>query len=113
MITRIVQVGDAALTAEIDGPLSIALNRRAVALARRTRALALTGVRDVIVTAANVTVHYDPSTADPGAIAEALGVNVEPEPEADVPPVVVPVRYGGVDGPDLVDVAQYVRVPRG
>lgn len=99
--------GDAALTAEFEPRAEVVINRAAAALGRVVRAAALPGVRDVVVTTSAVTAYVEPLRVDWRALEALLSTPVEPTPtpaERD-DPLVIPVRYGGADGPDLEEVA--------
>jgi KipI family sensor histidine kinase inhibitor len=100
--------GDSALVLELDDVIDEAVNDRAIAIARGLEAQSLAGVRDVVPTYRTVAVFFDPLEADPAAIRDAL------ERSRTAPPAIVPgrlfevpVRYGGVAGPDLNLVADY------
>lgn len=101
--------GDSLLLVEFEARMDAAVNARVVALAAAIAAAALPGVRDVVPGYASVGVHVDPLRLDAAALerviahswdaaagAEAVGRTVE-----------IPVCYGGVNGPDLADVAAF------
>lgn len=99
--------GDAAITAEFEPRAEVAINRAAAALGRAVRQAALRGVRDVVVTTSAVTAYVDPLVVDWPALETLLSTPIEAtsEPAEGEPPVIVPTRYGGADGPDLDEVA--------
>ena len=109
----IVPFGDAAALITFPGEATIETAARSQALARRIRAATRgrSGWGAAVPAAASVLVHVNP--IDPGVpdVLRALGdIAAMLEPGDDVwpdvgPPVEIPVRYGGEDGPDLPDVA--------
>jgi KipI family sensor histidine kinase inhibitor len=107
-VLRIRLAGDAALSAEFEPRLDTDINRAAASLAALVRQSALRGVRDVVVTTHAVTAYVDPLHVDWAALEALLRQPVEsrPDGDSDAEPLVVPVTYGGVDGPDLEDVAR-------
>ena len=131
---RIREAGDSALVLEIgvSGPsirqagIDVAVNARAIAVARTVRLRMIAGVRDVISTFRSVAVFFDPLSTDVAAVAAALhdalggadplhrttqGVESSCEGGLAAPSggrsIEVPVIYGGDAGPDLADVAAY------
>jgi len=69
----------------------------------------LPGQVDVHPAYASVLVTFDPLAVDAGRIEDELSLRAERSRAAPASPsrtVVVPVRYGGSDGPDLDDVAR-------
>src|SRR5262245_60125122 len=73
------------------------------------------GLVDVHPAYASVLVTFDPRRVDPGHLEIELSRRVERAAEVIEPPprtVVVPVRYGGEDGPDLDEVARGTGLPR-
>ena len=91
---------------ELEPVVDAAVNGRAVATAAAVRASGLPGVRDVRATYRSVAVDYDPLIGDRDSIARAVAsaytVGGAPPAGRDVE---IPVVYGGVDGPDLAEVA--------
>ena len=105
---RILPVGDAALTVELGRTLEPELNARVRALDEALRAHPFDGLLESVPAYASLLCIYDPlraSFADARRTLERL---------LDVPAAaprpgsrhVVPVRYGGENGPDLADVAR-------
>lgn len=74
------------------------------------------GIVDIVPAYTGVAVHYDPcafGAAPFTALCSLLTACLLDAPEVDDAPkrvVEVPVRYGGVDGPDLDDVAMHCRL---
>ena len=106
---RIRLAGDAAVTLEFEPRIDPGVNARVVAAAARVAAGRHPGVRDVVPSYHAVTVYVDPLRGDASRVWAAL------EEAADAPAtgadasreVVIPVRYGGGDGPDLEEVAAF------
>jgi KipI family sensor histidine kinase inhibitor len=107
-LPRLVAAGDSVLIAELEPVLDEGVNRRAAALGERIRTLGLAGVKDVVVTANAVALYFDPLAADRGAMEAALTEPVTIAPTAASVPTVrqVEVRYGGDEGPDMMDLAR-------
>ena len=106
---RIRLTGDAAVTLEFAPRIDPGINARVVAAAARVTAGRHRGVRDVVPGYHAVTVYFDPLRADAGRVWTALEEAVTtPAVEADASrEVVIPVRYGGGEGPDLEEVAAF------
>jgi KipI family sensor histidine kinase inhibitor len=115
MIARpaLVPFGDAAVLIDLGGDGGIVDAARAQAVAARIR-LGIAGRPGwgaATPAATSVLVHVDPVRPGVPAAIELLaglvGEPVEDEPSwpPDAPPLNIPVRYGGEDGPDLDDVA--------
>jgi KipI family sensor histidine kinase inhibitor len=127
---RIVPFGDAAVLIVLGEGVDPAVNRRVHRLAARVRELAATepGFGPPVPAYASLLVPVDP--IEPGAVVAAArlarlvrdadapgpdvisaGRNADGGPEPRVrPPIEIPVRYGGPDGPDLPAVAEATRL---
>jgi KipI family sensor histidine kinase inhibitor len=104
---RVARLGDRAISVELPGDFTLQRGREARAVAAEVRRSTLPGIRDVVVTGVGVTVHVDPLGApldDLEALLRETSADTLLE-EDEAPPVVIPVRYGGEDGPDLDEVA--------
>jgi KipI family sensor histidine kinase inhibitor len=111
---RIRDAGDSALLLELEPVIDPAVNGRAVAAAGAFRRVMPAGVRDVLPTYRSVAVHIDPRRADVAAIRAALAQAADTgASESPGRLVEIPVRYGGVDGPDLDAVAAWAGVDAG
>lgn len=100
-------LGEAALLVE-GTPADLLTNRMALALAQALDAAALPGVQLTIPAVSSVLLPFDPLRTSHAALeraARALLPTIAPLSATPVRIVEVPVRYGGVDGPDLVEVA--------
>ncbi len=106
---RIRLAGDAAITLEFEPRIDPGINARVVAAAARVSAEGHRGVRDIVPSYHAVTVYIDPLRADAGRVWAALEeAATAPAADADsFREVVIPVRYGGGDGPDLDEVAAF------
>jgi KipI family sensor histidine kinase inhibitor len=115
-LPRVVPFGEAAVLAVLGDEVTLPLARRSRALA-----LALEGImrggdprwRPPIPGAASVLVPFDPLAIAPGEalvmveeLLAALPASVGPDARARH--ITIPVRYGGVDGPDLEAVAEEI-----
>lgn len=106
---RVRMAGDAALTLEFEPRIDARVNARVVAAAARIAAARHRGVRDVVPGFHTLTVYVDPLRADAGRVLAALEeAAAAPAFAADSSrEVVIPVRYGGGDGPDIDEVAAF------
>ena len=107
---RVVAAGDAALVAEFDDRLDVAVNARAIALAQALRHASLPGVRDIVPAYRTVTVYFDPLRTDAPALESRMRVAAPAALDARAPaaPLVhVPVCYDDEFGPDLEVVARF------
>jgi KipI family sensor histidine kinase inhibitor len=107
-----------------DSALLVTLgDRMATGMARRVRRLlcrldtaALPGVVDVSPAYASILVRFDPRRTDHKALGARVGelaADLDDAPLAESPIVEIPVRYGGVDGPDLEEVARFAGLTPG
>ena len=109
---RVRDAGDAALLLELSEVIDPRVNDAAIAAAAGVARDRLPGVRDVLATYRTVAVHFDPETAEPGAIGRALArAGATPVPTLPGPLIEVPVSYGGEHGPDLEEVAAWAGIP--
>lgn len=99
-------LGDSALVLGEDSPASLEVQRRIWAFARDARTWQ--DVREVVPAMNNVTVFFDPGADVSRLERDALRAwdSVQISSLAQAPLVEIPVRYGGDDGPDLVEVAE-------
>ena len=106
---RIVMAGDSALTVDFGSLIDRDINLRVVTIAARVQSMRLEGVRDIVPSYSAVTIYFDPLRTDVDRLWEALEMAaVEPESGTCASrEVLVPVRYGGSDGPDLAEVAAF------
>jgi KipI family sensor histidine kinase inhibitor len=114
---RVLPAGDSALVLRIGDRIDPAVNARALAVARDFRSPGETAIRDVVVGYASVTVYFDPLEISAREIEERLR-DATSRQRPDVEPragnvVVIPVRYGGSDGPDLSEVAAFAACTEG
>lgn len=113
---RVVAAGDAALIAEFDDRIDVAVNARAIALAQALREANVPGVRDIVPAYRAVTVYFDPLRTD--ATDLEVRLRAAAAVTADVldttgPLVHVPVCYDAEFGPDLETVAAFAGVSVG
>lgn len=107
---RLLPCGDAALTIELGDAIDAEVNASVLALDARLREAALPGIVETVPTYRSLTVHLDPTVADPaevGAAVLALAALADARP---LPPGRlwrIPVVYGGEHGIDLDAVAEH------
>ncbi|HET6899648.1 MAG TPA: allophanate hydrolase subunit 1, partial [Vicinamibacteria bacterium] len=104
---RILPVGDAALTVEMGRALEPELNARVRALDEALRAQPFPGLAESVPAYASLLCVYDPARASFAEARAALERLLDAPAAAPRPGSkhVVPVRYGGANGPDLAEVA--------
>ncbi|AMM25364.1 5-oxoprolinase subunit PxpB [Variovorax sp. PAMC 28711] len=104
---RLHALGDAALLCELPAPATFAQQQKIWALANE--ALRWRGVHEVLPGMNNLTLLFDPAQAEAtelemqvfAAWPQLAGATIEGRQ------IEIPVRYGGDDGPDLIDVAAH------
>ena len=101
-------LGDSALLLTFGEGIDPAVNDRVHHLAGLLRRGALKGLRGVVPAYTTLAVHFDPRVWEHEALARELG-RLEAAPADPAPPrtVVLPVCYGGEQGPDLEEVAAH------
>jgi KipI family sensor histidine kinase inhibitor len=105
---RIAPLGDSALLLTFGEGIDPLVNDRVHAMARRLRRGSLPGILGVVPAYATLAVQFDPRAWDAEGLAHELEVLEEGSAGGEVPrTVVIPVRYGGEDGPDLAEVAAH------
>jgi KipI family sensor histidine kinase inhibitor len=111
-------LGDCTLRIEFGERIDPGVNAAALALAARIRAAAIPTIVDIVPAYASVTVHYDPlACGDPKRAPDTwlharLASLIAAADTTDVGgrEHTVPVCYGGEHGPDLADMARYLRL---
>lgn len=102
-------LGDRALLVRYGSQLDETVNAQAIALAARIVAARLPGVEEVLPNLVSVMVRYDPDRVGISALAGEIGLLISADApvssSAPKPVQIVPVHFGGEDGPDLSDVA--------
>lgn len=107
---RVLPLGEAALLVEGE-PADDLTNRAVIALARALDAAAPPGVQPSVPAVSSLLVPFDPlqlSAAALEATIQRLLAGLEPAPDTPERVVEIAVRYGGTDGPDLLEVAAQV-----
>ena len=105
----LVPVGDRAVTVDLPDVAADALRDVIRALDLRVRGDAPVGVTALVPAIRSLTLHYDPTRIDYGALSDYVAaamatlVVTATEPRT---PIAIPVCYGGEFGPDLDDVAR-------
>lgn len=99
------------LLVELEPAIDPAINEQAIVLASRIRARAARGVRDVAPGYSTLGVHFDPLHTDLAALERAIESDFASlaslEKIAERAVIDIPVRYGGVGGPDLEALANF------
>ncbi len=100
-------LGDHALLAQADGPLSVQTQARIWALADALRPAS--GIDETVLGMTNLTVLFNPEVWTPEALAQRLQAHWRDLPEWRQAgrTIEVPVLYGGDQGPDLAAVAAH------
>lgn len=105
------ECGDSMLLVELEAAIDPVINEKAIVLAERLTARAARGVRDVAPGYCTLGIHFDPLQTDLAALEQAIAEEYASISSlttvADRPAIEIPVRYGGVGGPDLAAVAAY------
>ncbi len=108
---QLIPLGDCAVMVVFGAGRPAALVEEVAKLARALNHAPLHGVTDIVSAFATVTVHYDPAVLGPGAAHEKVVAWIKAAPDRPMPrvaaanEVVLPVCYGGDNGPDLAAVA--------
>jgi len=110
---RVVPAGDSAIVVEFEERIDPAVNARAISLAEAIEGEALAGVRDVVPTYRSVAIYFDPLRTDYDRLLTGVHEHARAAPSAGVaavPPIRIPVCYGGDFGPDLPAVAKFAQM---
>jgi inhibitor of KinA len=113
---RLVHAGDSVVIAELEDRIDERVNARAIRLAAAIGRAGLRGVRDIVPTYRSVAVYYDPLRIDFSRLNDLLLLEAPATDREEVDrrerrsPLRIPVTYGGVDGPDLADVAAFAKM---
>ncbi len=109
---RFAPMGEAALLVE-GWPVQPLTNRYVLALAAVLEGLDWPGVHSLVPAINSLLIVFDPLECDiddlQGRVAELLH-GLSPLPEMPERVITIPVRYGGVSGPDLEDVATQLHI---
>ena len=112
MTSRILDVGDACVTFELEARVDPDINDACLSIADQIARSNLPGVRDIVATYHTVAVHMNPLVANRQAVADALTRAAASDTKAPAPTVArheIPVCYGDEFGPDLEDVARFAK----
>ncbi|HAF48318.1 MAG TPA: allophanate hydrolase [Anaerolineaceae bacterium] len=110
MFPRFNPVGESAILLEIDEELSSEINRRVYALDTCMQANSLQGVREWVPAYSSVLVIFDPLLVEISKVKSWLKDCLENISNIDAGKtrkLIIPVHYGGENGPDLAYVASY------
>ena len=110
---RIVRASDQAFLIVFDDRITSAAGEAARGLHRTLSARPVPGQIDLHPAYASLLVRFDAIVAAPEEVESAIRRRLEDGGVDDAAPrtIEVPVRYGGVDGPDLESVAQATGLP--
>jgi KipI family sensor histidine kinase inhibitor len=103
-------VGESAILLEIDEELSLEINRRVYALDTCIQANPLRGVREWVPAYSSILVIFDPFLVEIFDIQSWLKDCLESISDIEArksKKIIIPVNYGGENGPDLNYVASY------
>ncbi len=110
MKPKIVPLGDSALLVQLGDEIDLQINQRIHLLDALLRADAMDGIVECVPAYGTLLIHYDPLRLTYAKLSDwvsskldQLGSNVARQPRR----MEVPVRYGGMSGPDLEWVAAY------
>lgn len=99
---------------EFEPVIDTDVNARVLAVASALERRRPPGVRDVVPAYASLAVHLDPLRVDRDGLCEQLSALAEgaagdagPQPSEEV---LIPVSYGGTNGPDLASVAAWAGI---
>lgn len=112
MTGRVIDVGDACVTLELEARVDPHINDSCLTIAAHIARLNLPGIRDIVTTYHTVAVHIDPLAADRDAVADRLSgfaKSAEGVHERNGVRHEIPVCYGEELGPDLEDVARFAK----
>jgi len=113
-MARITAASDRAMLVTFAETMDAAASRAAGTLAWDLAEAPIPGQIDVHPAYVSVLVTFDPLAADPRAFEDELARRAgrsREAPASEPRTIVVPVRYGGEDGPDLEEVARACALP--
>jgi KipI family sensor histidine kinase inhibitor len=106
---KLIPVGESALLVQLADGIDLSINDRVYALDSWMGEAVASGVTQWVPGYASILIHFDPLQTDVSAVQDWFQERFQSCPSgAERHPVQVkiPVRYGGMDGPDLVNVAK-------
>jgi KipI family sensor histidine kinase inhibitor len=107
---HILSAGDAAVTIQFGDTINDRINDLVLAWTAEVRRLQPAGVLEVVPAYCSATVYFDPLSVDGLELTERLAVLAKTPLSLGIPggqTIEVPVLYGGEEGPDLQDVADF------
>ena len=110
---KLLSSGDSCLVVEFSDRIEMEANIRLQNLKRRLADISIEGIRELVPTYRSLSIHYDPiklsraklETAIGGAAADLGGTET-----ADKRILIMPVRYGGIYGPDMANVSEHTKL---
>ena len=103
--SQIVPLGDKAMLVRFGSTMDDGANRQAQALARSLLFDPIDGALEVVPSLVSVLVRYDPGKIAPARLAGEISLRLTERAHVDAVLHRIGVRFGGVDGPDLDEVA--------
>jgi KipI family sensor histidine kinase inhibitor len=110
-MARITAACDRALLVTFAETMEARAARAVRGLAASLARAPIAGIVDIHPAYASVLVTFDPLRIEPRRLEDEIALRLESSPEGpETPPrtIVVPVRYGGEEGPDLEEVARAI-----
>lgn len=106
---RFLPAGDTAVVAEFGNEISEDINRQVHAFAGALEAAGIPGIRELVPTYRSLMIHYDPRVIRYQPLLDALSAlsadTAESAEDSVKEVLVIPVLYGGGEGPDIANVA--------
>lgn len=109
MMPLILPLGDRGLLIRFAEALDDMANRAAVGFAKRLIDDPPSGVLEIVPNLVSVHLRFDPTLVRFAELAGEVRLRLsegDPDIALETAPVAIPTRYGGVDGPDLEEVAE-------
>ena len=116
---QLTPLGDGAILVGFRAKTEIAALEKATGIARALGDASLPGVTDIVPAYATITVHYDPMQVPAGAgspsdrmmaLIDEAAAAASTRKNKGGREVIVPVCYGGEQGPDLAEVAKHAKL---
>jgi inhibitor of KinA len=110
MKPKLLPLGDSALLIQFGDQIDLEINQRIHALDALLRANSISGIVEMVPAYATLLIHYDPLASTYAQISDWVYAEMDRvESSASRKPrqIEVPVRYGGVLGPDLEWIAAH------
>ena len=106
---KLIPIGESALLVEFADGIDLSINNRVYALDSRMGESVIKGVTHWVPGYASIVIHFDPLLTDVSVVQDWFQKcwrSCPPVSERKPVRIQIPVFYGGVDGPDLENVAK-------